>query len=135
MDGEAQAYKDDLPKPNSEVPWLLLAEDDALFASLFCRFFLKFYSGQAKVTVVRSLTQLRACLLSSPRPPVFAVLDLNLEDGPSTDILSELNCPYRVWSATAENGIDEKPSGRQALEARALEIGRAAGLTEISCKP
>lgn len=110
----------------AEKGWLLLAEDDALFASLFCRFFQKRYGDRFEIRVVKSLSQARLSLAQSVTAPCFAVLDLNLEDGSSEEMVGLLGCDYLLWSASPENGMHPKPSGRPALEAAVDEIATLA---------
>lgn len=116
------------PEPCRKVEgsWLLLAEDDDLFASLFCRFFRKRNQERLEVRQVRSLAEARRCLSRSVAPPVFAVMDLNLEDGSGRELVSALTCPHILWSASPEPGVRAKPSGRPALEATVEEISLLA---------
>lgn len=107
--------------------WILFAEDDALFSSLFCRFFRKRYPGIALVTAT-SVEGARGLLGRSALAPMFAVLDFHLEDGSSTELQPDLQCSYLVWSASPEPGLRPKPSGRESLEKAIDEIGELAGL-------
>lgn len=123
--------KDRLDAEGDSPGWLLFAEDDALFSSLFCRFFRKRFPGVELVTAT-SLEGARGHLRRSPVPPLYAVLDFHLEDGSSTDLHPDLQCSYLIWSASPEPGLRAKPSGRESLEKAIGEIGDLAGLELLS---
>lgn len=108
------------------VPWILLAEDDKLFTRVFMRFWQKSFPD-TPVKVAASLVQVRALLGEDPGPS-FAVLDLNLEDGSSQELVSELSCPSLLWSATPDPHCETKPAGREQMLQAISRIAKSGGL-------
>ena len=106
--------------------WVLLAEDDKLFATLFGRFWKESFPDVPLVQVA-SVSGARK-ELDSRNAPVVAVLDYTLQDGTSEKIYSELDCPSVLWSSCAEGGIRAKPTGRDELTIAVRKVGEMAGL-------
>jgi hypothetical protein len=107
--------------------WVLLAEDDRLFARLFVKFWEQRFPEIAVVTAA-SLQAARILLSTQRNSPIVAVLDLNLEDGCSEDLQNMLSCPSILWSASAGERWRSKPNGRNQLVKAMAEIGELGGL-------
>lgn len=106
--------------------WVLLAEDDKLFATLFGKFWRESFPDVLLVQVV-SVSGARK-ELESRNSPVVAVLDHTLQDGTSDRLYSELSCPSVLWSSCAEGGVRAKPTGRDELTIAVRKVGEMAGL-------
>lgn len=109
-----------------EEKWVLLAEDDKLFASLFTRFWNQSYPHVPLVCV--STTVHAREVLSSRSPPTVAVLDHTLEDGTSEELFTELSCPAIIWSACAEGDLLAKPKGRDELCQAVRSVAERGGV-------
>lgn len=106
--------------------WILLAEDDKLFTILFLRFWGQHYP-HIEVRTASSNQQVRQLLEAAQQEPSIAILDLNLEDGPSKPLQEQLTCPTWLWSSSRTSGCRVKPSGRRQLTdalADIAELGR-----------
>jgi hypothetical protein len=106
--------------------WVLLAEDDKLFATLFKRFWNQSYPSIPLVQV--SSTKQARLELASRTPPAVAVLDFTLEDGTCEQLHSDLKCPSILWSACAEGELTAKPNGREELSRAVQLVAKKAGV-------
>ncbi len=106
--------------------WVLLAEDDKLFATLFGRFWKESFPDVPLVQVISIAGARRE--LESRSAPVVAVLDHTLQDGTSEELYSQLECPSLLWSACSEGEVKAKPKGRDELTIAVRKVGEMAGL-------
>lgn len=106
---------------------MLLTEDDKLFALLFTRFWKERFP-HVKIELASSVSQGKAVLAEKGNPPRVAILDMNLSDGCSTELLNELPCPHLLWTAMGEGEIGSKPKGKKELEAAVERIGTLGGI-------
>ena len=111
--------------------WLLLAEDDLLFSKLFERFWMQSRPG-IELVAVTSVQEAHSVLASRESPPIVAVLDFNLKDGTSEEIMKVLDCPTILWSACSGSELASKPQGKSEL---VLEIDRIAKLGGLDVPP
>ncbi|MFA5505192.1 MAG: hypothetical protein WC314_16225 [Vulcanimicrobiota bacterium] len=110
-------------------PWILLAEDDKLFAALFQRFWVGSFP-EVQVVLVPSVAEARKELQNRPTP-VAAVLDYTLSDGTSEELSRELSCPFVLWSACGEGHLQAKPTGRDELGRAVQQVAALAGLLPL----
>ena len=132
--GETGKYNrmssEQLNDSNSTGPseqWILLAEDDKLFAQLFSRFWKKTYPS-VELVVRSSVQEVRELLAAQESLPMIAILDRHLEDGESSDLLGVLKCPVLSWSAGESDDAVTKPAGRAQLDSALLRVAEMAGL-------
>lgn len=109
-----------------DCEWLLLAEDDRLFATLFARFWKEEFAHIPLVQVSRVADAREE--LAKRRAPLAAVLDLNLTDGDTLELSRELTCPCLVWSACSDGEVKKKPNGRHELSCAVRSIAEKAGV-------
>lgn len=107
--------------------WLLLAEDDLLFSKLFERFWTQ-SRPEVELVTVTSVQEARSVLATREGPPIVAVLDLNLKDGTSEEILEDLDCPAILWSACSDSRYLSKPQGKSELIFEMDKIAKLGGL-------
>lgn len=107
--------------------WILLVEDDPIFARLFCRCWLQAYP-QIAVQVAGDLATMNSLLGQTGAPPRLIVMDRSLPDGNGHDLASGLPVQTYCWSACAEGGVAAKPQGKSALEASVQQLAALAGL-------
>jgi len=110
--------------------WILLAEDDRLFAKLFVRFWSEAFP-QIRIRIVTSNKEGVVLLQNSESRPALAVLDLNLSDGSSEELRALLQCPSVTWSAVpgiGEAAPRQKPVGRAGLVEAVKDLGRIGQL-------
>ncbi|MCA9781186.1 MAG: hypothetical protein KC800_30910 [Candidatus Eremiobacteraeota bacterium] len=106
--------------------WVLLAEDDKLFATLFGRFWKERFPD-IPLVCVGTVSGARE-ELKNREAPLVAILDHTLEDGTSEHLYSELSCPSLLWSACAEGELQAKPTGRDELTTAVRKVGEMGGL-------
>lgn len=106
--------------------WVLLAEDDKLFAALFGKFWKESFPEVLLVQVVSVSGARRE--LETRNSPVVAVLDHTLQDGTSDQLYLEMDCPSILWSSCAQGGVRAKPTGRDELTSAVRKVGEMAGL-------
>ena len=109
--------------------WILLAEDDKLFATLFTRYWKQSFPDTPLVQV-STIVQARL-ELASRTPPAAAVLDYTLEDGTSEQLHTELSCPSVLWSACADGGLTAKPKGREELSLAVRAVAEMGGVVPL----
>lgn len=112
-----------LSLPSSQgTPWILLVEDDPLFARLFQRFWER-CCPDVPCRSVGSLEGLAEILKESPAPS-FVVCDRRLPDGTSDDFLFPDGLDKLIWSADGKGSFQAKPVGRVELEAAVKQISQ-----------
>lgn len=116
------------PDGKKNGPWILLAEDDKLFAMLFSRAW-KHAFPDVPIFQVTTVSELSGYTGVRDSMPCVAVLDLNLEDGTSLDVRDELACPNFVWSSDSHGEVRQKPLGKSELAECVVEIARLGGLS------
>ena len=122
-----QLYMEISECENTASQWVLLAEDDKLFSTLFLRFWKQSFPAVKVLTAV-SNAQVLEIIRRETQPPSVVILDLNLEDGSSQHLVEELNCPTWLWSASQSAGCKHKPMGRSELTGSLAEIARLGRL-------
>lgn len=99
----------------TDAPWLLLVEDDAIFAMLFSRVF-KARCSRYQLKLAKSLAEARALIDGSTGMPALMIIDRILPDGDGSSLAASVNVPNLCWSADGDGGFQMKPQGKAALE-------------------
>lgn len=107
-------------------PWVLLVEDDKIFAMLFCRIW-QTQVAAVSISVAGTLEEMRQHLERAEHPPRLIILDRSLPDGNGHEVACHLATPYHCWSAVGEGGTEAKPQGRAALEAVVRTLAQDIG--------
>jgi DNA-binding NarL/FixJ family response regulator len=106
--------------------WVLLAEDDKLFAKLFRRYWEQSFPD---IPLVQVSTTVQARIeLGSRNSPAVVVLDYNLEDGTTEQLHSELSCPSVLWTSCSDGHLAAKPNGRDELSRAVRAVAEKGGV-------
>ncbi len=99
---------------DSSGRWVLLVEDDPIFAMLFCRFWRTANSG-VEVSVAKDLAQMKHLIQKAPKAPSLVIFDRNLPDGDGHAVAKDAAWPTHCWSSLAQERSEAKPQGKEAL--------------------
>ena len=94
--------------------WVLLVEDDPIFAMLFRRFW-KAREGAAELVVAKNLEEMSTALRERGEPHLV-ILDRNLPDGDGHEVARTATWPSHCWSSLGEDATGAKPIGKEALQ-------------------
>lgn len=110
------------------APWVLMVEDDPLFAKIFEHFWKKEFPA-VEFYVSGSLGEMRDTLSEAVTDPHLVILDHNLPDGLGSQVGDTLEVRNMCWSALGSGDLRRKPQGRQELEEAVRELGAGVGFS------
>lgn len=107
--------------------WVLLVEDDALFALLFRRAWQRLCPN-IELVVVGSLADMRRRLEEAAVGPRMLIVDRTLPDGDGHQAGRDFPGLRVCWSATPTAEGWSKPQGKEELEVALRRLATEAGL-------
>ena len=119
---------------DSSGRWVLLVEDDPIFAMLFCRFW-RAADSRVEVSVAKDLAQMKHLIEKASQAPSLVIFDRNLPDGDGHAAAKNAAWPTHCWSALAQEQVGVKPQGKDALRSSVEALLEIVQGESSTCPP